>query len=276
MKPLARAAVLVALLSAVSAQAERAGAFRTITISRLSKPTPQEEASSTCPRGFLPDGEVCVAIPQEGDNDGQELTPIQNMHREYSGMLRTYEQIPRRPDRLADYEAYRYPVPPRAGGMLLSGYDLDRPDEQQRRGPHLSAVGHGGVDIGHARGTPVRSLPLEHQEGDAEVVFVGKLFGTSVATLHTVREGRRLRDYVVIHGHLDAAAPGVQTGMGVKEGDLLGFVGDTGSEGIVHLHLEVRQLRDGVERSVVRSQALALQTVSIACDPRNVLPLKSQ
>ena len=82
-------------------------------------------------------------------------------------------------------------------------------------------------------------LALEHQEGDAEVVYVGSLFGTTVITRHTLREGGQLRDYVLLFGHLDAAAPGVTPGTHLKEGDVVGFVGDTGSPELVHLHLEV-------------------------------------
>jgi murein DD-endopeptidase MepM/ murein hydrolase activator NlpD len=119
-------------------------------------------------------------------------------------------------------------------------------------------------------------MALEHQEGDVEVVFVGKLFGNTVATLHRLREGGRLRDYVAIHGHLDGAATGLKAGAVVREGDLLGYVGDSGSEGIVHLHYEIRQVRDSVDPSVVRSKSLALPNVSIVCDPRNVLPLQAQ
>ena len=179
------------------------------------------------------------------------------------------------PDRPTDYQAYRFPVPPPANGPYLIGpYDLDRPDSEQRRGARLTFTGHGGIDIMHARGTEVRSLALEHQQGDAEVVYADKLFGISVVTRHTVREGARLRDYVVLHGHLDGIAQGIAAGVTVREGDLLGFVGDTGSEGLVHLHLEVRQVRDGVEAESLRSQMVVRPAVSIPCDPRNVLPLK--
>ncbi|MCU0690620.1 MAG: M23 family metallopeptidase [Polyangiaceae bacterium] len=157
---------------------------------------------------------------------------------------------------------------------MVSGYDLDRPDPEQRRGLGLSAVGHGGIDLQHKRGTEVRLVPLEHQRGDAVVVFVGELFGKSVVTLHTLLEGRRERSYVVIYGHLDGSNPGLAPGAPAPQGTLLGLVGDSGSEGRVHLHLEVRQVRDGVDPSTLRTPALAQPTVSIPCDPRNVLQLR--
>jgi murein DD-endopeptidase MepM/ murein hydrolase activator NlpD len=117
-------------------------------------------------------------------------------------------------------------------------------------------------------------MPLEHQVGDAEVIHVGTLMGYSVVTRHTLREGGRTRDYVLIFGHLDAAAPGLARGAVLKEGELVGFVGDTGSPELVHLHLEARRLRDGIEGSKLTAGRILAPDVSIVCDPRNVLPLR--
>ena len=152
--------------------------------------------------------------------------------------------------------------------------EFDRPDSEQRRGPILRAVGHGGVDRAAPRGTDVRSLALEHQEGDAEVLHVGPLFGRSVVTLHTVREAGRLRSYVMILGHLDATAPGLERGARAPDGTLLGQVGDSGSEGVVHLHLELRRVRDGVDPATLATGQLASRERTIAVDPRNLLPLR--
>ena len=86
-------------------------------------------------------------------------------------------------------------------------------------------MGHGAVDLTEPRGTPVAIVPLEHQEGPAEVVYVGPFFGTTVVTRHTVREMGRLRDYLVLFGHLEAASPGVRPGVLLHEGDVIGFGG---------------------------------------------------
>ena len=136
------------------------------------------------------------------------------------GAWRVYEQIPRRPDRPANYDAYRYPVPAGlpGGHFVVSGYDSDCPDDSQRRGRTLRAVGHGGVDLPDPRGTPVSLVALDNQVGDADVVYAGPLFGTTVVTRHTVREAAGLRDYVLLFGHLDSIAPGVGPGRTVKEG----------------------------------------------------------
>jgi murein DD-endopeptidase MepM/ murein hydrolase activator NlpD len=228
---------------------------------------------------MLPDGEVCVHWPGDEDEGEPEAQVLPNAHRERSGRWHVYDDIPRRPDRPADYDAYRYPVPPGlpGGHSVISGYDLDKPDVAQRRGRTLHAVGHGGVDLPQARGTPVKLVALEHQQGDAEVLYTGPLFGTTVLTRQTVREGGRLRDYVMLFGHLDGIAAGVAAGVLLKDGDLVGFVGDTGSPELIHLHWEARRARDGVDLKAKARLGGALvmdDENSVVCDPRNVAPLK--
>jgi murein DD-endopeptidase MepM/ murein hydrolase activator NlpD len=232
-----------------------------------------------CPPKTLPDGEVCVRLPGPDDGDLPEANISPNGHHTRSGRWQAYEDIPRRPDRPADNDAYRYPVPPGlAGGhSVVSGYDLDQPDDTQRRGRTLHAVGHGAVDLPQARGTPAHLVALEHQQGDADVLFVGALFGTTVITRQTVREGGHLRDYVILFGHLDGVAPGVGVGTVLKDGDVVGFVGDTGSPELIHLHWEARRVRDGVDvvaKAKLGGGALLAEESSVVCDPRNVLPLK--
>ena len=229
-----------------------------------------------CEGGLFPDGNACVRLaPGDDEGDPQVLA---NGHHDRSGQWVVYEQIPRRPERTADYDAYQYPIPPGLPGdkSVISGYDLDRPDNTQRRGKTLRAVGHGAVDLPQARGTRISMLRLEHQEGDAEVVYVGPLFGTTVVTRHALREGGQLHDYLLLFGHLEGPAPGLEKGRTLRDGELVGFVGDTGSPELVHLHLEARRVREGVDASKVAPGELLAAHVSIVCDPRNVLPLKAR
>jgi hypothetical protein len=228
--------------------------------------------SFSCPPGTFPDDDMCVRLPSDDELQGPEAEPEPNAHFDKHGRWVIYDQIPRRPDRPADYDAYRYPVPCHHG-CVVSGYDLDRPDESQRRGRRLTYVGHGAVDLPQPRGTAITFVSLEHQEGDAEVVYVGPLFGTTVIARVSLREGGRLRDYILLFGHLEAPAPGLHSGMLLKEGDLVGAVGDTGSPELVHLHLEARRVRDGVEVSRLAPSAMIANENSVVCDPRNVLPL---
>lgn len=233
-------------------------------------------SAAGCPPGTAPDNDACVHLTR-GADDGPLAPSLPNAHREKSGRWAQYEQIPRLPERPSDYDLYRYPIPPGlpGGHYVVSGYDLDRPDPDQRRGRTLSHVGHGGVDLPQAKGTPVKNVALDHQEGEAEVLYTGPLFGTTVVTRHSLREGGRLRDYVVLFGHLDSIAAGLSPGAVLKEGDLVGAVGDTGSPSLVHLHFEVRRAREGVDLAKVPAGAqLLADSVSVVCDPRNVLPLK--
>lgn len=230
---------------------------------------------TSCPEGTAPDHDACVHLSIS--DEGPVAEAKSNGHRERSGRWTTYEQIPRLPERPADYDVYRYPIPPGLpnGHYVVSGYDLDQPDAKQRRGPTLKHVGHGAVDLPQAKGTPVHMITLEHQEGDAEVLYAGTLFGTTVLTRHTLREGGRLRDYVMLLGHLDSIAPSITAGVTVREGQLVGAVGDTASPRIVHLHLEVRRVRDGVDLQKIPAGApMIADSVTVVCDPRNVLPLK--
>ncbi len=232
------------------------------------------ESGAECAEGSAPDADVCVHLP----GTGGPLAPARPAaHRERSGRWAAYDQIPRLPECPADYDAYRYPVPPGLSGghYVVSGYDLDKPDETQRRGRRLSHVGHGGVDLPQKKGTPIHLVNLENQEGKAEVLYTGPLFGTTVLTRHAVREGGRVHDYVVLFGHLDQISGGVAPGSVLEEGAVVGTVGDTGSRELVHLHFETRRVREGVDLAdVAAGPNLLADSVTIVCDPRNVLPLR--
>jgi murein DD-endopeptidase MepM/ murein hydrolase activator NlpD len=271
MHPLVRGAAAAALLTALNS---------------LERPPPPPAPAAApaaamgdmpifCGPRAVPEGPVCVPLPPPGTElDSAEAlvaepgtSPRQTSH--------ALEQIPRRPDRPEDAALYRFPLgPTEPAPKILSGYDLDRPAGEQRHGRGFRHEGHGGIDLAAQRGAEVVLVALEHQEGSAEVIFRGELFGLTVATSHMVREGGRLREYVALHGHLDATAPGITAGVPAMEGDVLGYVGDTGSPGIVHLHFELRQVRDGVSLSRIDPRRLADNAVSVPCDPRNLLPLR--
>jgi murein DD-endopeptidase MepM/ murein hydrolase activator NlpD len=204
--------------------------------------------------------------------DQPEAEIVSSTHTEKNGAVVTYDQIPRRWDRPVDYDAYQYPVARFLGWpAVVSGYDLDQPDDKQRRGT-MRAVGHGGVDLPQTMGAPINMVPLAHQIGDAEVVYVGPLFGNTVVTLHTVREGGEHRHYVLLFGHLSEPAPKLAPRSVVRAGDLVGLVGDSESPNLVHLHLEARRVRDGVDPTRLTPDAVLTRT--IVTDPRNVLPLR--
>jgi murein DD-endopeptidase MepM/ murein hydrolase activator NlpD len=274
-EPLARATLLLAALAALSraAEGDRPLAHAMEAPKLQASAAASHSLSSACPPGTLPDGRVCIPVPSD-TTGGAALSAEENAHRDRSGAWRHYEQIPRRPDRPRDYRRYRLPVPPLPGqNLVVSGYDLDRPDSEQRRGAHMKAIGHGGIDIAQKRGTEIRLVDLEHQVGEAEVLYVGEVFGNSVVMRHAVREGGQLREYIVVFGHLEGPAPGLRRGMNLRQGSLVGFVGDSGAPGDVHLHFEVRRVREGVNVSALVAGELTKNARTVVCDPRNVLPL---
>jgi murein DD-endopeptidase MepM/ murein hydrolase activator NlpD len=231
--------------------------------------------SAACPPGTLPDEGACIPVPEGAQQGGLALPEEQNAHRDRQGRWQEYDHIPRLPERPEDYRQYRLPVPaPAEQSFVTSGYDLHLPDAEQRRGADLHAVGHGGIDIAQKRGTEVRLVPLEHQDGDATVLYVGPLFGNTVVTRHVVREGGVRREYVVLLGHLERAASTIARGTVLKAGEVLGYVGDSGSPGAVHLHYEARRVREGFEAMKLETGELTRNARTVACDPRNVLPLQ--
>jgi len=148
----------------------------------------------------------------------------------------------------------------------------------RRRGFEVAERGgaepDGGIDLVAPMGTAINILRLEHQVGDAEVLFVGPFYGETVITRHVVREGGVNREYVLIFGHLDRAADDVRRGRHLREGATLGFVGNTSSPELVHLHLEARRVRNGLDAWRIPTSVYEVREDTIVTDPRNVLPLR--
>ena len=106
-----------------------------------------------------------------------------------------------------------------------------------RRSPFTKQVDfHPGLDLAAATGTPIRA------PADGKVVFAGRYpvrqsvswwrYGNLVA----VRHGDR---FITLYGHCDTLA--VRVGQQVKQGEVLGTVGNTGWSTSPHLHYEVRR-----------------------------------
>lgn len=180
---------------------------------------------------------------------------------------RPHELIPRRPDRPSDPLGVVYPLP---SPVRLLYFGLDTPGAEPE--DEASALTEGAVDISASRGAPVKVAHLDGQDGKAEVVALGELFGSTAVTLHSVSESGRKRQYLVFYGRLDAFGPDVAIDKTIDDGAIVGFAGDSGTPGMVHLHLEIRQVRDDLDVHPLELARLGDQSVSIACDVRNVLP----
>ena len=86
---------------------------------------------------------------------------------------------------------------------------------------------HSGIDYAAASGTPVYAV------GDGTVRRAGNggSYGNVVEIRHT-------RGYSTRYAHLRGFAPGIRAGVRVKQGDIIGYVGQTGLATGPHLHYE--------------------------------------
>lgn len=263
-RPLARAAAVSAMLSAVAAFVPEPPPK---VVTPASIPTASAGLLPVCGLRAIPEGDTCVPLPARNAPIGPAeaaRTPASAKDDLVTGAF-----LPRRPERPAEYGAYLLPIPADPARVLSEGGAKDRaPGERM------------GVDLASPSGERVLLASLEGQEGDARVVFVGEDVGVTIATLHTVRDGDATTPYLVIYGHLDRPGPGIVPGMRVHAGEVIAFSGDTGAKGIEQLYLEVRKVREGAlprlvpDETTVPKARLADDALSIATDPRNALAKK--
>lgn len=91
---------------------------------------------------------------------------------------------------------------------------------------------HGGVDLVAPVGTPVRAV------ADGNVIFRGREGGTG--NMITIAHGD---DMHTIYMHLSRFSPAVGLGKKVRQGDIIAYVGSTGSA--TGPHLDFRVIRNG-------------------------------
>jgi murein DD-endopeptidase MepM/ murein hydrolase activator NlpD len=108
---------------------------------------------------------------------------------------------------------------------------------------------HKGVDYAAPTGTPVLAVAdgiveaADHQNGYGNLMVV-----------------RHAGSYSTAYGHLDAFAAGIRQGARVRQGDIIGTVGQTGLATGPHLHYEFRvndQQVDPLTLDLPRSMPLA-------------------
>ena len=175
--------------------------------------------------------------------DGNVCVPVPAVQpTEQPARTRSLQGIARRPDRPADYRRYQLPLA------------LDKQ--------------------GRLSGTEVRCVELDGQVEHARIQYVGRLIGQTVVTRHRVHEAGQLRQYLVIYGHLQSPAPGLREGAAVRAGTRLGSVQGAAAPRSSQ-RLQVRRTRPGVKIERLSAKQLLLDLHTVACDPRNVFPLKA-
>ncbi len=197
-------------------------------------------AALECPPHQLPDDGVCIPVPPPEDTATAQ-PPLELL-----------------PGRAADYARYVTPIAAHRAAAASEGL---------------------GLFVAAPRGAPVTAINLEAQTG-ATRRWVTAGSPARLLTLHRVERSGSTRGYVLAYEGLDFdAAPGV-TPAGISDvavGTPLGRVaparGAPGAD-VPGLTLTVRQLRRGIEPENVSPERLLLDATSLACDPRNVLPLR--
>jgi murein DD-endopeptidase MepM/ murein hydrolase activator NlpD len=95
---------------------------------------------------------------------------------------------------------------------------------------------HDAIDIAAPRGTPVLAVA----EGTVAALFLSERGGI---TVYHLAEDRRTIYY---YAHLDRYAEGITDGARVRQGEVIGYVGDSGNSGAgnYHLHFEITTTAD--------------------------------
>ena len=163
----------------------------------------------------------------DGGND-EEVGELLYTSMTINGQTRKFYRF-RTPDDVVDYYdeqgnsakkfLMRNPV---KGGRYTSGYG-------DRRHPLLKYLRmHTGVDWAAPAGTPILAA------GDGTVEKVGREggYGNYVRIRHA-------NGFATAYGHMLRFAPGMEKGVTVKQGQVIGFVGSTGLSTGPHCHFEV-------------------------------------
>lgn len=107
----------------------------------------------------------------------------------------------------------------------------------KRKHPILNRIrAHKGVDYAAKTGTPVKST------GDGKIIFRGRKGGYGNVVI--VQHGRK---YTTLYAHLSKFKKGQKIGSSVRQGQVIGFVGQTGLASGPHLHYEFRV--NGIHRN---------------------------
>jgi murein DD-endopeptidase MepM/ murein hydrolase activator NlpD len=107
---------------------------------------------------------------------------------------------------------------------------ISSPFSLARLHPVLNTLrAHRGVDYAAPTGTPILAA------GNGRIVFMGTKggYGKTIILLHG-------NTYSTLYGHMSRYAGGVEVGTTVHQGDVIGYVGQTGLATGPHLHYEFR------------------------------------
>ncbi|MGR9117181.1 MAG: peptidoglycan DD-metalloendopeptidase family protein [Gammaproteobacteria bacterium] len=114
---------------------------------------------------------------------------------------------------------------------------ISSPFNLKRKHPILNRIrAHKGVDYAAKTGTPIKCT------GDGKIIFQGRQSGYGRVII--VQHGKR---YSTLYAHLSKFNKHYKKGSSIKQGDIIGYVGQSGLASGPHLHYEFRV--DGQHRN---------------------------
>ncbi len=125
---------------------------------------------------------------------------------------------------------------PVSGVKITSGFGM-------RRHPLLRySKMHTGVDFGAPTGTPIRAA------GSGVIDLAGRhgAYGNTIVVKHGTK-------YKTLYAHMSRLARGIRSGVRVNQGQVIGYVGNTGRSTGPHLHYEVRISDRPVNPTAIRA-----------------------
>jgi murein DD-endopeptidase MepM/ murein hydrolase activator NlpD len=187
----------------------------------------------------LKDGDQFTVVYEKFLVDGKQVYTGEIMATEFTNKGKTFAAI-----RYKDKEGNQTYYTPQGKGMkktflsspvdfarISSGFNL------HRLHPILNTIrAHKGVDYAAAIGTPVKTV------GNGKIIFRGTQHGYGNVVI--VQHGEK---YTTLYGHLSGFEENQAVGSEVSQGDVIGFVGQSGLATGPHLHYEFRI--DGVHQN---------------------------
>lgn len=181
----------------------------------------QEALNRTAQEQTVERGHILQSISQERRKYEQMLDELEKNSQQIEAMIRRMERTPSGHKRLTEVWHGSF-LPP------VSSYRItDRFGMRYHPITHQYRM-HTGVDLACSYGTPI------HAAAGGEVIFVGWLgaYGNTVIIDHG-------GGVTTVYGHQSSTC--ARTGMAVKQGQVIGYVGSTGWSTGPHVHFEVRR-----------------------------------
>lgn len=177
-------------------------------------------------------GDTVGVIYEDFQYQGQSIYTDKILAAEYSTKGTTYQRVRfTLADGKTDYfhpdgndaelRRIAFDRKPIEGGRMSSGFGM-------RNHPIFGILkAHQGVDFAAPHGTPIFAT------ADGSVKFAGQQGGYG-----NVIELRHQDGISTLYGHMSAFAEGMQAGKAIKRGEVIGYVGSTGSSTGNHVHYE--------------------------------------